>query len=159
MRYTLRVLHRLPYFLASIYWKIAKPRTLGVRVIVSHKKQILLVQHTYLPDYYFPGGGVKLHESLQEAAKREVKEETGIAIKQLIFLGVYQYFNEGKQDVVAVFCAKPVNYETKLVRETREIRDVNWYMESALPCLSDTTIEFYNDYKSGKTSPHVRVVE
>ncbi len=48
----------------------------AVRAVIIEGEKILLV-HSNLGDYKFPGGGVKQDESHLEALKREITEETG----------------------------------------------------------------------------------
>jgi ADP-ribose pyrophosphatase YjhB (NUDIX family) len=48
--------------------------------IIIQDDKILLVPQ--FDGYDFPGGGMKIHETLEEALKREVKEETGLDILQ-----------------------------------------------------------------------------
>lgn len=55
--------------------------TLGVRVLASDANgRVLLVRHSYLPEWYFPGGAVEPRETAAEAARRELAEEGGAAI-------------------------------------------------------------------------------
>ncbi|MFD1696301.1 NUDIX domain-containing protein [Roseibium aestuarii] len=53
---------------------------MGVRVMVVDRDAgtIHLVRHTYLSGWYLPGGGVDPGERLDEAARREVREELGV---------------------------------------------------------------------------------
>ena len=51
--------------------------TLGTRVMVIDGDSVLLIRHTYVPGWSFPGGGVEPGESAEESAVREVREETG----------------------------------------------------------------------------------
>jgi ADP-ribose pyrophosphatase len=56
----------------------------AVGAIVIKEKKILLVKRNKEPGkrkWAIPGGSVKLGETLQEAAEREVREETGLTIK------------------------------------------------------------------------------
>ena len=46
-------------------------------IIINQKKEILLVYSSLFDDYTFPGGGIKEHESHEEALRRELKEEIG----------------------------------------------------------------------------------
>jgi 8-oxo-dGTP diphosphatase len=57
---------------------------LAVGAIVFHAGKVLLVKRGRPPakgQWAIPGGTVKLGESLQEAAQREILEETGIAVE------------------------------------------------------------------------------
>jgi 8-oxo-dGTP diphosphatase len=57
---------------------------LGVGAIVCHQDRVLLVQRGRPPSeglWSIPGGKVQPGESLQDAAEREILEETGIVIR------------------------------------------------------------------------------
>lgn len=72
--------------------------------MLIHKNKILLVRHWYNPLWVMPGGGIKKNETPEQAAIRELKEETGIHTKQLdCLLGVYSNTREGKNDTVYCF--------------------------------------------------------
>ncbi len=61
----------------------ARP-ALAVGAVVFKDNQVLLVKRGNPPakgDWAIPGGSVKIGETLQEAAQREILEETGIVIK------------------------------------------------------------------------------
>lgn len=56
----------------------------GVGAVVFHDGAVLLVQRRNPPcadEWAIPGGKVRLGETLQQAAEREILEETGIHIK------------------------------------------------------------------------------
>ncbi|MFO8032039.1 MAG: NUDIX hydrolase [Desulfohalobiaceae bacterium] len=57
---------------------------LGIGALVLHQGQVLLVRRGTQPalgEWSIPGGMVELGESLQQAAEREILEETGVRIK------------------------------------------------------------------------------
>lgn len=56
----------------------------AVGAVVINEEKVLLVKRRYPPQkgkWAIPGGLVKLGETLQEAAEREILEETGLIIK------------------------------------------------------------------------------
>ena len=99
----MRLWPRVRYRLARLWWSIAKPITVGVRVLLIQEGKLLLVRHTYQDAWYLVGGRVEGGETLEQAIRREAKEEVGAELGSLTLLGVYTNFNEGKSDHVIVF--------------------------------------------------------
>ena len=56
----------------------------GVGAIVFHNRRVLLIKRNQAPNagqWAIPGGRINYGESLQQAAEREILEETGIIIR------------------------------------------------------------------------------
>ena len=68
-----------------------------VWVVCRHQKKWLLTNHSDR-GFEFPGGKVEANETAQEAAIREVKEETGGIIHTIEYMG--QYKVKGKEKVI-----------------------------------------------------------
>ncbi|HUS61020.1 MAG TPA: NUDIX domain-containing protein [Acidimicrobiales bacterium] len=107
-RSLLIVAARLYQRVMSVVWKVFKPTTVGVRGIVRDPDgKVVLVRHTYLSGWHLPGGGVKRRETIDQAVRRELREEVGVEVGEgedaLHILGAYTFATEGKQDHIAVF--------------------------------------------------------
>lgn len=63
-----------------------------VSALIIHDNKLLAMQDRNVDGYYLPGGRVKLHESLEDALVREIKEELSIEIKNYKPLFLHQNF-------------------------------------------------------------------
>ncbi|MFA6355075.1 MAG: NUDIX domain-containing protein [Candidatus Paceibacterota bacterium] len=84
-------------------------------------------------EYAFPGGHLEFDESFVECAKREVLEETGIVIKNVIFMSVANYRrHDNRQDILVNLVADwESGEETNFPDE--KIGDWQWCMVDSLP--------------------------
>lgn len=61
-------------------------------IVVNHERKFLLIQsHKWRGNYVIPGGHVELGETLEDALKREISEETGLKISNIKFLCVQEF--------------------------------------------------------------------
>ncbi len=70
----------------------------------------------------FPGGHLEEGESIVDSAVREIKEETGLNIKNLKFCGVINWTNKKTFDRYLVFLFKTEDYSGELISECDEGR-------------------------------------
>ena len=111
--------------------------TVGVRILVINPEQeILLVEHTYIDGWHFPGGGVKHMESTEAAAIRELKEETGVIANNISFFQIYVHNILGVSDYPALYVVTDFDIQTD-AKPSPEIKQVKWFKASDLP--EDTT--------------------
>lgn len=100
--------HRLVLGMAHLGYDVLRatvwPIGVGVRVMLVKDESVLLVYHSYLSGWHFPGGGMKRGETLLETARREAYEEAGAVITgELQMLGFYTGSTHGHDDHTAVF--------------------------------------------------------
>lgn len=123
-------------------------------VINPTDKKILLVKHKKNRRWTQPGGHIENDETPEEAALREVYEETGIKIKLLGDrfpreedfirpLGIQRNrHSNGDTHVDIIYAAVPVN-QTNVVCQHEEANDVRWFARNELEnidCFPDIRI-------------------
>lgn len=127
---------RIIYPIMRLFWTIFRPNTVGVRIAVFNKfGEVLLLKHSYREGYYFPGGGLHKGEGFEDGAIRETYEETVLKInkKDIHLVGIYQYFEEGKNDVIAFFKVLYVGDVTDIQKDDVEVDDLAWFSMNSMP--------------------------
>ncbi len=113
---------RILYFGFKIYCFLFRPIRMGVRVVMIQDGKVWLVRQTYVPGWYLPGGGLKKGETLEEAARREAREETGAELGVISLFGTYSNFTEWKSDHNILFLCREFEFKNKPDGEIAELR-------------------------------------
>ena len=121
----------LAYTILSSIWSTIKPNSIGVRVMLIRNEHILLVKHSYQDVWYFPGGGVKRGEKLEDTAKREIAEEVDGVCGHLELFGTYTNVSDQKNNYVIVFKATDFTFNETF--KSFEISEVNLFELENLP--------------------------
>lgn len=117
-----------------------KPGQVKVRVaaVLIESNRILLVKHRKEETSYWvlPGGGVEFGETLEQAAAREVLEETNlrIDIKKLIYLGQLVSPRSEKHVIDFFFWGEVVGGSLRSTQEDK-IAEVKFFPVAELPRL------------------------
>jgi 8-oxo-dGTP pyrophosphatase MutT (NUDIX family) len=107
--------------------------TLGTRVMLIDGDKVLLIRHTYVPGWQFPGGGVDPGETIEAAARRELIEETGYrASGPLELFGIYHNKIATNRDHVVLYVGRQFEQQFEF-RPNREIAEAAWFDKAALP--------------------------
>ena len=115
-----RIVHTIALF--------TRPMTLGARVLVTDDRgRVLLLEHTYVPGWYLPGGGVDTGETVFAAANRELSEETGFIADGLSLFGFYYNISGSRRDHVALLVAQNWSRGKDVQVPNREIKQVGFF--------------------------------
>lgn len=127
-------------------WKLTKPVTVGVRVILIKDNKVLLVKHTYQDSWYLPGGKMKNGETYEQAIRREVLEELGGEMKGISLHGVYNNFYEYKNDNIVIFICNDFMFSGKTDREIEkyDFFDLDRLPEKTSPGTKKRLMEYIN---------------
>ncbi|MBZ9569398.1 NUDIX hydrolase [Patescibacteria group bacterium] len=126
----------------------------GVNIVITdNRNRVLILKRSsrskVSPNLWnLPGGNVKTEESLEQAAKREAKEETNLEIELLDDYSYVFYYSHGKKEntktAVYAFRAESISGEVILDEDHTEFRWVSkddWkgldYTPSAAATLSE----------------------
>lgn len=103
----------------------------SVAVIFNKKREVLLFYHTYRKNPWgLPGGFVNSKEHPEEAIKREVMEEAGLKISQLIQLPIL--LDKDLKRLVICYLAKKC---TGIFKPSKEASGVTYFPLNKMPKL------------------------
>ena len=112
----------------------------GASVIVENEAgEVLLELRADSKDWCYVGGSVELYERVEEAAARELLEETGLTADELTLLGVFSgermrmtYPNgDAVSNIDVVFVCR--RYHGELRMQASEVTDLRFFPIDSLP--------------------------
>lgn len=131
--------------LMRAWWFITRPKTRGVKIILLHDNQVLLIKNTYGYKWILPGGGVHKTEGPEQAAKREALEELGITVEELNPLQPFTTYEEYKEDTVYSFYSTVLSKQFTIT--TFEVDRAEWFPLSKLPEMGSVSSRILKDSK------------
>ena len=116
--------------------EIKRPQV-GVGVIIKKDKKILFQKRIGAHGantYSLPGGHLEFAENLEECAKREIEEETGLIIDEPKFFAVTNDYmqNDNKHYITIFMIANHVSGEPE-IKEPKKCADLFWCDWKELP--------------------------
>jgi 8-oxo-dGTP pyrophosphatase MutT (NUDIX family) len=150
-----KLLKRTIKFFRPMYWPFIKayfrflsPETRGVRVILTYDGEILFIKSSYGLKYTFPGGNLGKHENAMAGGIREVKEEIGIELQSLNFLGtlIPPIEFEYRKNTISIFTAELPHRDIKI--NNLEISDFKWLPVANPPSMGHVACQIFELYKT-----------
>ncbi|MBR1177814.1 NUDIX domain-containing protein [Bradyrhizobium sp. KB893862 SZCCT0404] len=116
------------------WFLLARGMTLGVRaVVLDAENRVFLVRHSYIQGWYLPGGGVDLGETMEQAMRRELKEEGDIDLTgEAVLHGIFFNDHVSRRDHVAVYVVRHFRQD-RLPAPNHEIVECGFFAVTALP--------------------------
>ena len=111
----------------------------GAVVIILNEQNEMLLQHRSDGGWGLPGGIMELGESMEETARREVQEETGLVVGELELMGIFSgedFFlkvanGDELYSVTAVYATRDITGEIEI--DGVESLDVQYFPLKELP--------------------------
>src|SRR6516165_5977041 len=115
--------------------------TVDIAVVSREKRpRVLLVRRKHEPfagKWALPGGFIEMDEPLEESARRELREETGIRTKKLWQIAVYgDPGRDPRGRTISVVYMARVDPQKVNPIAADDAADVGWYPTDALPPLA-----------------------
>jgi len=113
----------------------------AVGVVVTHSGKVLLIRRARAPrqgKWALPGGSVKLGETLQQAAQREVAEETGVTVsarEPVNSFDVITHDEQGRIRFHYVVVDLMADYVRGELTPNEEVDGIGWFEPGALDHL------------------------
>ena len=135
-------------------WQQRSGVIVGVAVLVRRGKQVLLTHRkgshgagTWAP----PGGHLDMGESFADCAIREVREETGVTIREPRFLAVTNdiFVDEGRH-YATIWMEAQVEAGEARINSPREMSELGWFDWDDLPLPRFLALE---NYLAGRCYP------
>ena len=122
-------------------------------LIVNEDNETLLVKRGFnsknqVGVWSKPGGAVDMEEKVEDAVIREIKEELGVDIELIKFLGFTNHIikSENQHWIAFNYLAKIIKGEPQIL-EPEKIAEIKWFSFDKLPeNLSQTTSEPIQEY-------------
>lgn len=99
----------------------------GVGAIIVDDGRLLVIKDKFSIGYKLPGGNIDKNESIKDALKREVYEETGVDIEfeSIVNLGHFRNGQFGEANLYIVCTAKAFDKDI-FINDSAEIAEAKW---------------------------------
>jgi len=117
-----------------IFYQNSKPTASAL--ITNNKGQVLLVKRGIKPKFGYwdlPGGFLEEGEDPIQGLKREMKEELGVEIYNIRYLGVYMDWYECGYNMSTLNIIYSAKIKSGKIRPMSDVGDIKWFNKSKIP--------------------------
>jgi 8-oxo-dGTP pyrophosphatase MutT (NUDIX family) len=123
---------RCAYIGLRVYWFLVRPQLAGVKCVITHEDDVLLVRHTYgSRSWDLPGGQIRRRELPVDTARREMNEEIGRRIEDWVNLGEFYVSTKHHRDNLHLFHGRLDDRRIEL--DQVELDEARWFAPGRLP--------------------------
>ncbi len=134
----------------------------GASVILYKNNQVLLQQRVDNHCWGYHGGAVEMGEKVEDTARRELFEETGLTAKSIALYGVYSgpehyhVYPDGNEAYIIDIVYICNEFEGELRRQETEVIGLEWFdmdrlPEELSPPIRSTLLQFCREHISAST--------
>jgi 8-oxo-dGTP diphosphatase len=127
----------------------------AVGVVVFRGEKVLLVRRKHPPNqdrWAIPGGKVEFGETLRDALRREMKEETNLDVEPRVLMAVVEVLAEGYHYVILDFLCEEIGGSLTPSSDAKEAKFLSTEEWRSLD-LSPTTREMLERFFRGEKIP------
>lgn len=114
---------------------------------VGGKKKVLVAQHSGHKGWDFPKGHIEKGETSEEAAIREVEEETGWDVKNIKLIKIIDIPNRPNEDRQNISFVHKCQAVKKTGKADKESSEQKWFNLSSLPPKEQFAFDHLEDIK------------
>ena len=118
----------------------------GVGAVIVHDGRVLLIKRGQAPlqgEWSIPGGRLELGETVRQAVRREVLEETGLTVEAIDLLGVFDRIvpdADGRVRYHYILIDFLCRVISGTLQPDSDAEDANWFGIEQLPPLREDTL-------------------
>ena len=108
-------------------------------LVINEMDEVLLVKRSDNAKWAVPGGGVEIGETVEQTAKRELFEETGLIANSIVLLDIYSgpetryIYPDGNEVYWITLAYLSRDYSGDILTSTNEITDCCFFGMNRLP--------------------------
>ncbi|AOL16997.1 DNA mismatch repair protein MutT [Sulfolobus sp. A20] len=128
----------------------------AVGCFVKINDSVLLVKRGHPPNedlWAIPGGKVEFGETLQEALKREMKEETGLDVNVKDLIALVEIIHKNYHYVILDFECEPIGGKLLASSDAKEVKLIP-LKELEKVKMTDTTYDMLKRYVNNEKKPY-----